>query len=354
MINFNGDKYYIRQQVFWVTNYLKWIKRGNLTAFLFILMTTLGCQSEPQFQNPNSTISQTKSEVKEETNIFNSVSFPQNSCGDKLPNDSKDDAVKFYPVFIDYSENNLQSIKTNYCKDAIKKTRKDNQKESVQVASFISEERANQFKNLLDKKIGNAEVGEPHIIAITQTSQSTEVVAKAARLTPKHVEKLKNISAKSAVGIGVIIPTYLPPGFQPYIFKHEDGLNGLNLGYTIIYKNANNACFSLSTEVRPYASPDGLDNAKEVYSTALGKVNINYTSFNKGSNNSQILAFLRTLNSNGQRTTSQYSISSPAGSTEEKFKSCTTVSLAEAVKIVESLKYLFSDDSNKIEFANEI
>jgi hypothetical protein len=294
----------------------------------------------------------TETEVRELSNTFNSVSFPQESCGDKLPDNLKSDDVKFYPVFIDYSESNLQTIKANYCQDAIKKIRKENGKEAVQVASFDNEERANQFKVFLIKKIGSAEVGEPNIIATHQKNQSSEAIAKAARLTSEQVEKLNNLVANSGIGIGAIVPTYVPPGFKPYVFKHSDSLTGL--GYKIIYKNTNDTCFGFSTEVLPYASPEGLDNKKEVYSTALGKVNLNYTSFNKSSNNSQILAMLRKLNSNGKITTEQYSFSSPILSTDKNFESCTTISFTEAVKIVESLKYLSSDNSNNTKFQNEI
>lgn len=91
-------------------------------------------------------VRQSKAEIKQPpeagvtkpTNPFGKASFPKESCGDKLPNDSKTDTAKLYPVFIDYNESNLQTAKANYCRDALKTLRKDKGQEAIQVASFAS------------------------------------------------------------------------------------------------------------------------------------------------------------------------------------------------------------------------
>ncbi len=96
-------------------------------------------------------------------NPFDKALFPQDSCGDEFPNNSKTETVKFYPVFIDYNESNLRTVKANYCRDAFIILRKDKGQEAIQVASFISKERATQFKEFLGNKLGSVslEVAEP-------------------------------------------------------------------------------------------------------------------------------------------------------------------------------------------------
>ena len=189
-------------------------------------------------------------------NPFDSDSFPKAGCGDKMPTDKKTDTVKLYPVFVDYSDSNLQTIKANYCGDALKITTKDKDKYIIQVASFTDEKRVNQFKEFLARKLGSTsvEVGEATVIGAKPIPKSTKNVAKAtqptgdqesqdkkadsvvgadnspyaigkaAKLTTQEVEKLMSLEKSNLVlkdklkmerlKIKAIVPSYIPPEFK--------------------------------------------------------------------------------------------------------------------------------------------
>lgn len=90
--------------------------------------------------------------------------FPQKACGDALPIDSKAYPVSLYPVYVDFNESRLSQIKSQFCQDALQKTRENNNKEVIQVASFTDIKRANAFKDLMVKQFSSGEVGEPTVI----------------------------------------------------------------------------------------------------------------------------------------------------------------------------------------------
>jgi hypothetical protein len=331
-------------------------------------------------------VRQFKAEIKEPpeagvtkpTNPFGRASFPKESCGDKLPNDSKTNTAKLYPVFIDYNESNLQTVNANYCRDAFKKASKDKGQEAIQVASFTSEERANQFKEFLENKLGSvsAEVGEARIIAVklkgnvkppgkqANNLNSATSIGKAAQLTPNQVKQLKSIIFQDILGkkhkIEAIVPTYIPPGFKLSAFEIFDGNIEHSVGYEMIYRNASNSCFSINAYAKgPGAGPPLVTkNIKEINSPALGKVIIGYTEFDKTYNSPYIAANLshsppsadsRDVGSStwGYSFTSQDDLA-------EAVPSCSTISLVEAVKIVESLSYLYPDDLRNLEFFNRV
>lgn len=348
-------------------------------------------QSKPEIKQPPET------GATKPTNPFDRASFPKESCGDKLPNDSKTDTVKVYPVFIDYNESNLQTVKVNYCRDALKKTKNDKGQEAIQVASFTSEERANQFKEFLLNKLGSvsAEVGEPRIRAVkpkgnvkSQGKQANNSInispsansvrkpakltpAKAAQLTPNQVEKLRSLIFKDSLGkqhkIEAIVPTYLPLGFKLSSFTVYGNNSMYSAGYKMIYRNASNSCFRIhSYSHGPGAGPPLVTkNLKEINSPALGKVIIGYTEFDKTSNNPYIAAHLYHSRPSADSTSDfgssrwDYSFTSPldlAGSeySPDAVPSCNTISLGEAVKIVESLTYLYPDGLHNLEFSNHV
>jgi len=97
------------------------------------------------------------------SNSSYNVAFPKYSCGDPLPENPQAYPVNFYPVFIDYSENNLSVVRTRFCGDALKKTREKTGKLAIQVSSFTSINRAESFKNLMKENFGSGEVGEPTV-----------------------------------------------------------------------------------------------------------------------------------------------------------------------------------------------
>ena len=149
----------------------------------------------------------------------------------------------------------------------------------------------------------------------------------------------------------VIVPTYLPTEFKPFIFKNwEDS-------YTIVYQNSSNACFSIESPPTIDASSE-LENVIEVNSLALGKVNLGYTNFVKNSNEHTSGFLLNAKSPDGGRYYA-YAFDSPANllfisdiSEENKaqFLNCSPISLSEAVKVVESLQFLYPNNSRNVHF----
>ena len=69
-------------------------------------------------------------------NPFENSSFPQSACGDAIPAGNSS-PISLYPVFVEYSDNNLQRIKAQFCQDALPKTRKGTNRQAVQIASTL-------------------------------------------------------------------------------------------------------------------------------------------------------------------------------------------------------------------------
>jgi len=71
---------------------------------------------------------------------------PQKTCGENLPKDVKDYPVSFFPVYIDYSEKSLELVNNHFCKDAYKRFSNKLNKDIIQIASFVSYDKATQFQ----------------------------------------------------------------------------------------------------------------------------------------------------------------------------------------------------------------
>ena len=98
-------------------------------------------------------------------NPFENVGFPQFSCGDSPPGSPNAYPVSFYPVYLEYSEDNLVQVKSRFCNDALSMYRKNKGRQAIQVASFTSLEKAQSFAQFLTNQgVGYADVGEPKII----------------------------------------------------------------------------------------------------------------------------------------------------------------------------------------------
>jgi hypothetical protein len=128
----------------------------------------------------------------------------------------------------------------------------------------------------------------------------------------------------------------------------------------MIYRNASNSCFSINAYAQsPGAEPPRVTkNIQEINSPALGKVLIGYTEFDKTYNNPYIAANLShsSLSADSRdfgSSTWGYSFTSP-DDLAEAVPSCSTISLVEAVKFVESLSYLYPDDLRNLEFFNRV
>jgi hypothetical protein len=97
-------------------------------------------------------------------NIFQDTDFPLDSCGDGLPTNPQAFPVSFYPVYVSMTDANLNKMTRSFCRDAYAMTRKDVGKKAIQVASFTSLDRAEDFKSYLAQFFSGVEVGEPTIV----------------------------------------------------------------------------------------------------------------------------------------------------------------------------------------------
>lgn len=88
------------------------------------------------------------------SDIYYAYRFPKNTCGDRDPGGTND----WYPVYVKYSESNLTKIRKFYCGDALKNRRQTGEM-SIQVASFLNQQDAIDFANVMQSELGSAEVG---------------------------------------------------------------------------------------------------------------------------------------------------------------------------------------------------
>jgi hypothetical protein len=123
-----------------------------ITIISFILGNKFSTNFRNQFSNnsQNNTDSSTKDHIP---------NFPLSSCGDLDPGGKN----AWYPVFITNSQANLFLVRRDYCRDAFPKYRKEKGITSIQVASFLDPQKAEQFAQIMKDRIDNAEVGQPTI-----------------------------------------------------------------------------------------------------------------------------------------------------------------------------------------------
>jgi hypothetical protein len=95
---------------------------------------------------------------------FSLSNFPKSTCGDPLPTNPNDYPVDFYPVFVPGNESNLQLARSRFCRDALLRKRKDTGIRAIQVASFTSQQRAIEFRNILNSEFRGADIGPPTTI----------------------------------------------------------------------------------------------------------------------------------------------------------------------------------------------
>lgn len=93
-------------------------------------------------------------------NPFAQEEFPKATCGDPMPTDPEAFPVEYHPVFVPQGNRNLRRIRFQFCEDAISVTRKDTAEKAIQVASFTSFERAEQFQQFLDEEFDDVQIGE--------------------------------------------------------------------------------------------------------------------------------------------------------------------------------------------------
>lgn len=127
----------------------------------------------------------------EESSISTKFNFPKASCGDK----SIEGKNTWYPVFVDGGD--LGTIRSQFCADAVATKRKDTGVKTVQLASFTSLEKANDFAKAVGGDIGQPTAPE----SAQNTSTDSEVEPES--------EPLPSDSSPSPVASSSVTPVTL-------------------------------------------------------------------------------------------------------------------------------------------------
>lgn len=100
-----------------------------------------------------------------QSNPFQSVKFPLESCGDSLPEDPQAYPLELYTVFIDGSQD-WQDIQKQYCGEAsfAENSQKTGKRDIIQVGTFISKQRAEYFRETLSRYFDDVFISEATII----------------------------------------------------------------------------------------------------------------------------------------------------------------------------------------------
>ena len=124
----------------------------------------------------------------------------------------------------------------------------------------------------------------------------------------------------------IALPASIPDGFR---VDKVEVFKGEYPGYSILYKNQNNECFSLNnfTNSREYRSYAVVVETFEVSSIGLGKISVNYFKYDRDSDKSYMKA--KDI-IDGQ----VYKFNSP-------IESCNVISKQEAIKVIKSIDYVF-------------
>lgn len=105
-------------------------------------------------------------ELKMAIEPFDRADFPKAECGDQKPDDPAVYPVKFYPVNILYTRDNLTQAQSLFCRDAYRKRSESRTGYTVQVASFLDREKAVAFSQFLGSTFDVVIISEPTILKV--------------------------------------------------------------------------------------------------------------------------------------------------------------------------------------------
>lgn len=92
-----------------------------------------------------------------------SQTFPRDSCGDKLPSNSSEYPLSYYPVHIPNTGDNLQVVKEKFCKDAFIKKIEGTGEDVIQIASFYTDN-SSDFLSLMEESFDGVKLGKAKVI----------------------------------------------------------------------------------------------------------------------------------------------------------------------------------------------
>jgi hypothetical protein len=162
----------------WLAKYLKFIIAGSILLFSSWIISEVGkiqartARQEAEVLQPSSSSATTKprpeplNRPQPQINPFANLRYPQSVCGDSIEM-AESYPVEFFPVY-SRQLNSINLIRGKYCRDALEMTREKNGTtfRSVQIASFVSLERAQLFKEFIETREPgiNLEIGEPTVV----------------------------------------------------------------------------------------------------------------------------------------------------------------------------------------------
>jgi hypothetical protein len=275
---------------------------------------------------------------------FRGGEFPT-SCSDAKIEEQIDIKKEYYPIYVNYSPQNLEVISTKFCVSLMPPNRvfrRDVNKESVEVAFFNSLERANIFRQVISVRFPDAEVGSPitfqsvkdsmdigtlqHFVKYQSPSISFPVIGENDLNQLKSLVGRKN---RQSVNFQVALPTYIPDGFNMAKLRINN-LNGFS--YLITYEGKfenKTSCFNISGDGGGTGGFITFFTSLNINSIALGNIQLDYSSFDKVSDISNI-NFNKNVPAIKSATSNHYSMASCKDG----------VSLSESIKIIESIRFL--------------
>ena len=326
----------------------------SLTFLLIIPSLTIACSPPPSPPSPSSQVSSQESTSK--TAVLTEKA--EKVCGDRLPEDPASYPVNFYSVSVEYSADNLAKIKNHFCEDALPKTSESLGREVVQVASFISKEKADLFKVKLSQYFGQVTIGEPTIIEKPKTEvrdrksddgslDTVESIAKAALLNSEQTQQLldlensrmfsSNEGNKFEIGkVKVIVPTFVPSRFSLHEVSRISAMprSRHETRYSLRYKSSTGETFDVTNFELIGDGPLFRCDVGRLEHPLLGKINLWYSGSDTVGKDAELsFRIPYTLDYRGQPT-GYYFYSG------EKNGLGKMIPREEAIKIVNSLKAL--------------
>ena len=261
-------------------------------------------------------------------------------CGDNLENISSY-PTKIYPVFFDVGNYPSDSskyreiqefIKSNFCEN-VRRGYASDFFEVLVLGYFSDKNQAEELKNTVGHYLSDVKIGTPYEMKLARSE-----LRDLAKLNEEQVKEILSMDRNNyrKITFKPIVPAYVPDGFYISDFILADSTRRVASGdpqYIIKYKNNNNFCFEISGNSGGWGDGARDYQLVEVMSPALGKVILESTDNHQDRTRSNIGFFLKKGLLGGQQA---YWFMSPLMDDQ----SCRSISIQEAVKIVESLQYL--------------
>ncbi|XQQ05759.1 MAG: hypothetical protein EDM05_66680 [Leptolyngbya sp. IPPAS B-1204] len=335
----------------------RWLLKAVLSTCTVFVLASCG-QDQSRISSPAARGEETSLDAQE-TSLNSEASFP-NFCGDALPTNRSDYPLKVYPLYIksesqewSWSREPVQAlveVRAKFCPHAhmgyIRIGEEDSGNYSTSAAIlgyFTSESNAKQTLDKLNDQLASrkiaslatADIGPP--IVLEDLPSSTEAVAQKAKLSSEQSQTLLALDRYSDMGLtfDVIVPTYIP---ENYTLKSVEAAARPSSGnlmfeprYQVTYQSPDDSCFVVSGATgRGGAGAEDVQYA-EADSPILGRVTLMYIDFVQETKKS-FLSFKNFQLPTKWGGSQLYSLWD--GNCRR------TLSLKEAVKVIESMEYL--------------